>query len=195
MLNPCFTKISERICQAHIQFKNKVLYFISAYAPTLQKSETDQEQREVFYEQLNNVVKNINSKHLIFIAGDFNAKTGGSFENYPNNIGKYGRGNKTNSNGDFLLDLAYNNNLCLTNTLFNHKLSHRTTWTSPETSDDNNRRNPYRNQIDYIITKNMFRNIVLNSRSYSGIETYTDHNQVKAEIRFEWHRINKPKIE
>ena len=49
--------------------------------------------------------------------------------------------------------------------------------------------------VEYIITKNRFRNIVLNSRSYSGIETYTDHNLVKAEIRLEWHRINKPKIE
>ena len=49
------------------------------------------------------------------------------------------------------------NNLILTKTLFCHKLSHRTTWTfiervNPHLSIDGTvRRNPYRNQIDYIV--------------------------------------------
>ena len=40
-----------------------------------------------------------------------------------------------------------------------------------------------------------------NARSYSGIETYTDHKLVKTGIKFEWYRIKtqnekmKPKID
>ena len=68
------------------------------------------------------------------------------------------------------LNLPQKNDLVLTNTLFSHKLCHRTTWTAPEryhtsAKDDQGnpqvllgpdnlpRREPFRNQIDYIATK------------------------------------------
>ena len=126
----------------------------------------------------------------------WNAKTGSGHYEYPENIGKYGKG-KLNNNGEFLLDLARENKLILTNTLFPHRLAHRTTWTSNERikdhkhADGTNRRNPYRNQIDYIITKKTHRQFIQNSRSYSGIETYTDHKLVKAEMRLEWWRLKR----
>ena len=47
----------------------------------------------------------------------------------------------------------------LTNTKLKHKMCHRTTWTGPERRNefkDKNgeiRRNPFRNQIDYILIK------------------------------------------
>ena len=84
------------------------------------------------------------------------------------------------------LNLPQKNDLVLTNTLFSHKLCHRTTWTAPEryhtsAKDDQGnpqlllgpdnllRREPFRNQIDYIYiaTKIKHRQFVTNSRSYS----------------------------
>lgn len=106
-------------------------------------------------------------------------------------MGKYGKG-LLNSSGRMLLELLAKHDLFLTNTIFKHNLAHQTTWTAPERKDTLNsfdgtpRRNPYRNQIDYIITKcrdNMF---VQDSRSYGGTTTSTDHKLVKANISFTW---------
>ena len=133
-------------------------------------------------------------KHALLVIGDFNAKTGSGHNQYPENMGKYGKG-KINSSGEFLMELAKENNLILTNTLFPHKLAHRTTWTSPERIKDHNhhdgipRKKPYRNQIDYILTKRLHKNLILNSRSYSGITTFTDHKLVKASLNLEWRKL------
>ena len=71
-------------------------------------------------------------------------------------MGRYGKGHE-NSSGRMLLELCAKNNMVITNTLFAHKLTHRTTWTAPmrefKTKDGEIRRNPVRNQIDYIIVR------------------------------------------
>lgn len=73
------------------------------------------------------------------------------------------------------------NDMILCNTLFPHKMTHRVTWESPlnrqEQKDKhgNIRKNPYRNQIDYMMMRGTHRKFVEDARSYNGIETYTDH--------------------
>ena len=47
---------------------------------------------------------------------------------HPAIAGKYGKG-QTNSNGELLLDIVQKYNLTIANTLFKHKVAHRTTWT------------------------------------------------------------------
>ena len=94
-------------------------------------------------------------------------------------MGKFGKGH-LNSNGEWLLDYTKENDLVLTNTLFQDKLAHRTTWTCAERINPHNfadgtiRRNPYRNQIDYVMTKLIHKQLIADSRSYSGISTSTD---------------------
>ena len=112
--------------------------------------------RDEFYEILNiPVMKHKKNKHLLLVLCDMNAKTGPGNNRYPENIGKYGKGH-INRNEEYLLDFAKENELILTKTLFPHKLAHRTTWSSIERVNEHNhsdgtiRRNPYRNQIDYI---------------------------------------------
>ena len=112
-------------------------------------------------------------------------------------MGKYGKG-IINSSGKRLLEACKTNELILTNTLFQHKKSHRTTWTAPFrnfiTRTGEERRNPVRNQIDYIITRKQHRGFVTDSRSYGGIRTNTDHKLVKASFRVEWYKLkNKTK--
>ena len=75
--------------------------------------------------------KHAKNKDLLLDLGDFNAKTGSGRKLYPNNIAQYGKGH-LNSNDENLLEYTKENNLVLTNTLFYHKLGHRTTWTSLE---------------------------------------------------------------
>ena len=126
----------------------------------MENTEKDITKTEKLYSDLNNLINNIPKRKEILIAGDFNAKTGSSNKLYPENLGIYGKG-LTNQNGEFLLNFCSRNNLCLTNTFFKHKLCNITTWESPDYKnkkhrDGTVRRNPYRNQIDYIITKKGF---------------------------------------
>jgi sorting nexin-29 len=78
-------------------------------------------------------------------------------------------------------------------------MAHRTTWECPERRNEHKdrngevRRNPYRNQIDYVITRCMYRNTVKNARSYSGINTDTDHRLVVMEMKCEWFKMYKKK--
>ena len=142
---------------------------------------------------------------MCVVLGDFNAKTGSGWKEFPENVGRYGKGH-TNENVLALLEFLSKSNLVLTNTLCPHKLSHRTTWTAPERQytssrdikgnkilllgpDGQPRRQPFRNQIDYIATKTNHRKFVTNSRSYGGIKTATDHKLVKMNLKFKWSKI------
>ena len=158
-------------------------------------SKKDPQQREYFYEELDKELQRISkSKHSIILLGDYNEKTGSRYRNFKQNMGKYGKG-KINENGRHLLELCKKHELFLTNTTFSHKLCHRVTWTAPEKINDHShydgsvRRNPYRNQIDYIIMKCNQRQLVKNARSYNGIKTNTDHKLVNAEIKLKWWKI------
>ena len=124
-------------------------------------------------------------------------KPGSAYLQYKDEIEKYGKGLK-NINGDILLQLAKEKNLILTNTLFDHKLAHPTTWTAkdqpnePHHYGDTICKNPYRNQIDYI-TKQIQKKLITNARSYGGFSTSTDHTLVITNIKFLWSKINQHK--
>ena len=195
-LNPTIKKITDRICTAKIQLKEHSLHFISAYAHTLDKSEKEPNIREEFYEALEATIEKTAKRDLLVIAGDFNAKTGSGHEQYPLNMGKFGKG-IMNSSGKRLLETCKAQNLLLTNTLFQHKKAHRTTWEAPfrnfTTRSGEERRNPVRNQIDYIVTRTEHRKFVMNARSYGGIWTDTDHKMVKTSFKVEWYKIKNKK--
>ena len=67
----------------------------------------------------------------MLVLGDFNAKTGSGWSEFPGNMGQFGKG-LINSSGRILLECLTIQDLFLTNTTFNHKIAHRTTWTAPE---------------------------------------------------------------
>ena len=123
-----------------------------------------------------------------------NAKIGSGHHDYPECIARYGKG-KMNNNRRYLAEFALLNDLFLTNTKFKHKVCHRTTWTGLERRNefkDKNgeiRRNPFRNQIDYILIKRRDLPFVRNSHSYGGIGLNTDYKLVKLELQIEWFKM------
>ena len=131
---------------------------------------------------------------MLIIAGDINAKIGSGYHDYQECIGRYGKG-KMNSDGKHLAEFALLNDLFLINTKFKHKMCHRKTWTGPERRNefkDKNgeiRRNPFRNQINYILIKRRDLPFVRNSCSYGGIDVNTGHKLVQAEPQIEWFKI------
>ena len=192
-----FKEVSDRICMITTKstsgrrinnntgstgrnnFRKNVL--ICAYAPTLPISERNPDIREHFYNELESVINRVSKRDILFIAGDFNAKTGSDHVNYPEIVGRYGKG-VLNSNGEYLIDLASRHALVLANTLFDHKKAHRTTWESPHTT------NPIRNQIDYIMVRQEHRLFLNDARSYSGTTTFSDHRLVLAKLNLNWYR-------
>ena len=123
---------------------------------------------------------------ILFICGDFNTSVGREHINYPDNIGRFTKGT-ANKESDHLLGIVQRNNLYITNTFFQHRLSHITTWQAGYTR--NNRRNPYRTQIDFIIANRKWKNCNSNSRSYAGIQTFTDHRLIVCSFKTDWKRI------
>ena len=186
-----FTKINDRACSLTIHVPTtrtkKPLIIICAYAPTLDASEKNPEIRENFYNDLQSYISDAPSSSMIIIGGDFNAKTGSSHNDHPETIGEFGKG-ITNTNGENLLEFARSNSMVLCNTLFYHKMAHRTTWESPGNS-------PVRNQIDYILVKQNARKLVKNCRSYNGTTTNSDHRIVICDIELKWYKMfHKKKI-
>ena len=68
---------------------SKELVFISANAPTLVNNQKDPNLREEFYEELDTNIFKTNSRSLLIVAGDFNAKTGSAYKQYPENMGTF----------------------------------------------------------------------------------------------------------
>ena len=166
---------------------------ISAYAPTLEVSTTIPEVRDAFYAELDSVIRQSKSRHALIVTGDMNAKTGSAFKDsaYRNVIGKYGKGDM-NANGTHLLNFAKLHKLKLVNTFIKHQLAHVTTWIEPQNIRQDAktktvRRNPYRNQVDYICTVSDYRGLhISDARSYGGMQTPSDHKLVLMSCNFKW---------
>ena len=186
-LNVKFNPVNNRLCYLILKSDEETTYVINAYAPTLPNSEKNPLVRDNFYDELQSVLELCKQKDMIFICGDFNAKTGSEFENYPDVMGKFGRG-KANSNGEYLLEFCKRNEFIITNTTFQHKMSHITTWTANFNYHNTNK--PVRNQIDYILINKQHRYIVNDCRSYNNTYTSSDHKPVIANLSMKW--IKKP---
>ena len=122
---PTYQKITNQIIKAGIQV-DKALHMnvIVAYAPTFVGSEACPNDRDDFYEALEEPIRpHEENKHMLMVIGDFNAKTGSAYPQYEDEIGIYGKGSVI-SNGDTLLQLVKEKKLILTYTLFDHKLAH-----------------------------------------------------------------------
>ena len=96
-------------------------------------------------------------------------------------VGKYAK-NKVNENGNLLTEFCKLHNLLITNTIFKHKPSHQTTWISP-LPPTFPRKNPYRNQIDYILLRKNVNSKIFDSRSFNSNFTRSDHKPVTAKIQ------------
>ena len=195
-VNAEFDPIFNRICKVRIKVNNNLkVDILSVYAPTLNISKKNHEIRENFYTKLDSILRNISNRHIVIIAGDFNAITGSAAKNkiYQAVIGKYGKG-QVNTNGTHLLNFSSINNLKLVNTLFKHKPTHITTWTLPETPRGS-RRNSYRNQIDYILVGKNKGIRITNAHSYGGMMTPSDNvmqNETALPTQNEIQSTSKP---
>ena len=112
------SKITQEGVKIHrTKKKTSDLVLINVHAPHMGSTLKNVEITEEFYENLNDIVKQMKGKDLI-ILGDFNAKVGKSAGPSPC-IGSHSRG-VMNTNGEFLQEFMINNKLLASNTLFKH---------------------------------------------------------------------------
>ena len=88
-----------------------------------------------------------------------------------------------NKNRNLLIELCKLHNLLITNTIFKHKPRHQTTWISP-LPPTFLRKNPYRNQIDYILLRKNANSKIFDSRSFNSNFTRSNHKPAKIQIKW-----------
>ena len=113
--------------------------------------------------------------------GDFNARVGENHDLWLRVAGHFGVG-KLNENGQRLLELCCQHDLCITNRFFNTKPFHRVSWRHP--------RSKHWHQLDLIITRRSSLSYVQITRSYHSADCDVNHSLVSSRLRLQVKRIH-----
>ena len=117
---------NDRMISVHFQGKPFNIIVIQVYAPT---SNSEEDEVEWFYEDLQDLLKLTPKKYVLFIIGDLNAKVGS--QETPGVTGKFGLG-MWNEAGQRLIEFCQENALVIANTLFQQDKRRLYTWTSSD---------------------------------------------------------------
>lgn len=165
-----FESINEKICKLRIKGRFRNMTFITVHAPTEDKTE---QEKEDFYEELENVFNLCQEYDMVTILGDFNAKIGREDE-MRGTVGKYSMHENSNENGNLLIEFSVRNNLIIKSTCFPHKQIHLGTWKVPGSD--------IVNQIDHVLTKKRHSSSIIDVKTCRGPNCDSDHYLVKAII-------------
>ena len=172
---------TERLLALRLLTSSGVANILTAYAPTLCSTA---EEKDKFYQALDEKLSGIPSSEGLYLLGDFNARVGANHEAWPSCLGSFGRG-KINENGQRLLELSCQHGLCVTNTYFRCKDIHQASWRHP--------RSRHWHQLDLVITRRRNIGSVLLTRSYHSADCDTDHALVASKLRLTPKRIHHSK--
>ncbi|KAJ7414291.1 craniofacial development protein 2-like protein [Willisornis vidua] len=142
--------------------KQHVVLF-SLYAPTLQANLAE---KDKFYTDLHRFTQNVPADDKIIILGDFHARVGKNSEGWKGVLGKHGIGN-CSDNRCLLLEFCAEQQLTITNTIFQQKDSLKTTWIHP--------RSKHWHLIDYVLVQQRFVRDVCHTQVMPSAECQTDH--------------------
>ena len=155
--------MSLRLASHHVNIN-----IIQVYAPT---SDYEDEEVEIFYEELEEMMVKVHRKDLLIVQGDWNAIVGNTNDVGRNAVGKFALG-KTNPRGLRLLEFASKHSFTIANTLHPQKNSRKSTWHSPN--------GLVHNQIDNILMPQRLKSSIHKSstRTYPGAVINSDHDLV-----------------
>ena len=170
-ISPRFIKATFRT-----QIDKLKLNLIMCYAPT---NNSDEEVKEQFYEQLQGILMELNSRDINVLLGDFNAKIGTDNTGYERVMGTHGLG-EMNENGGMFLDTCAQYEFVVGGSVFPHKNIHKATWVSPDHTTTN--------QIDHICINTKFRRSLLDVKAKRGADVASDHHLVTAKLKLKLRR-------
>ena len=166
----------DRMISGHFQGKPFNIMVIQAYAPTSNIEEAEVEQ---FYDDLQDLLELTPKKDVFLIIGDWNAKA--ESQETPGVISKFGLGVR-NEAGQRIIEFCQENALVIANTLF-HQHKRRLLWTSPD--------GQHRNQIDYILCSQRWRNSIQSAKTRQGADCGSDHELLIAKFRLKLKKVQK----
>uniref|UniRef100_A0A0B7BR26 Endonuclease/exonuclease/phosphatase domain-containing protein n=4 Tax=Arion vulgaris TaxID=1028688 RepID=A0A0B7BR26_9EUPU len=169
---------NDRMMLLKIRAKPFDIAIIQTYAPT---SDHADEEIEKYYEDLQQILKQVKTTDILIIMGDMNSKIGKG--KYKNIVGQYGLGTR-NERGDRLIQFCEENNMVICNTFYQQESRRLYTWKSPGDRK--------RNQIDFIMIRNRFKNNVMNTKTYPGADINSDHNPVMIKLNIKLKKIDQP---
>ena len=143
---------------------------------------SSEETVEEFYEDVRKAVSQTKSSDMVTVMGDLNAKIGAGKDGEI--VGAFGLGTRS-ERGDRLIEFCKEFNLSVSNTHFQHNPRHLYTWRSPG--------DVCRNQIDYIMVKQRFKNSIIDVKTFHGADINTDHCLLAAKMRFKLKIPKSPK--
>ncbi len=117
--------------------------WVCVYAPVNERGMKGMMKLEKFWEDLGQLLKKFENVRRVYLLGEMNARVGSTETGV---VGRYGV-EEVNKNGQQLVDICAEKGLFLTNTFFQHKMTHRYTWA----------RGDERSLIDYIPVDNRLR--------------------------------------
>ena len=156
-----WTPINKRIITARFYSRYRKMTVIQVYAP---HNEREEEEKEQFYQELQETVDECNKNDIIIVMGDLNAKVGSNNNGFERTMGIHGLGIQ-NENGEKLCEFCQSNGLVIPGTLFPHKDIHKATWTSADGRTHN--------QIDHLMISGKWRSSVMDTRVQEQTQTVT----------------------
>ena len=164
----------DRIMSMRFPLKNKrYVMLFSMYVPTLRAEPAE---KDKFYSELRST--SVDDK--VIILSDFNAKVGQDAESCKGVLGRHGVGN-CNGNGRLLLELCTEQQVVLTNTVFQQKDRLKTNWMPP--------RFKHWHQIDYVLVHKGDLKDFIHTKAMPSAECHTDHCLVRCKLKLQF----KPK--
>jgi exonuclease III len=146
---------------------------IVAYAPT--ECKYSLEEKEKFYDLLDNSIQLCNKKFPIYVCGDFNARIGPSFGK---TVGKFINSSEkyANENGTLLLDFAVKHHLRFTNSFFNCKQAKKRSWKC-----NAGKSNTFYASLDHILSANRFKTELRKCSTFGKFQpSISDHRVIIA---------------
>ena len=155
--------INERLVLVRLKIREEWVCFVQVYAPTENCSVEDKEE---FFDTLQETVSGLQRRDKIIILGDFNARVGNKRGEWREVIG--GCGEETcNDNGKRLLEFCATNGLIISNTWYQHKEIHQFTWEC--------RGRGLKSILDYFLVRREDRRRVKDTKVVRGAEIGSDH--------------------
>ena len=171
--------VNDRLMKVRFNSKFAKLTIIACYAPT---EEAEEEEKDEFYEQLEEEIRTTPRHDVLMVIGDLNARVGEDNTGKERAMGTQGFG-CANNNGERLSDLCVESRLVIGGTLFMHRDIHKTTWRSPDQRTVS--------QIDHVIINQKWRGSLQDVKANRGADIGSDHMLVVASVSLKLRKTKR----
>ena len=171
--------VSERIIYCRLSAHPVNIFLISIYAPINSSNQTTTATAsDTFYLELQKTIDKANSNDMILLMGDFNAQISKQQHQTASSVVGPHAIDELNENGQRLIDFCSHNDLIISNTFFEHKLIHKTSWMHAGSKKWH--------MIDYTLINRKFRSSVEDVRVLRSCigSIGTDHHLLRTKLKF-----------